>query len=248
MFVARTFFRTQTPSPLVPKPIVSSFRPSSSSSSKKKVAVVLSGCGVFDGTEIIEAVSVTVHLSQLGAEATFFAPNIKQYHVINHAQGKEEQSARNVLVESARIARGEVSELSELKATNFNAVIFPGGFGAAKNLSTFAMDGSGMKVNKDVQRVLEEFNAAKKPIGLCCIAPVLAAKVLPGVTVTVGSDENVATQIQALNSKAVEKKVTEIVYDEKFGVVTTPAFMCNAPSHEVFQGIGSMVKKVVELA
>ncbi|KAK7465965.1 hypothetical protein BaRGS_00037503 [Batillaria attramentaria] len=221
-----------------------------------KVAVVLSGCGVYDGSEVHEASAILVHLSRNGAEVGMFAPDISQMHVVNHTKGEPMEPNRNVLVESARIARGEIAALSELKASNFDAVIFPGGFGAAKNLSTFAVDGTAMKVNPDVERVLKDFHGAKKPIGLCCIAPVLAAKVLPGCEVTVGSDEEewgkwphaeTAGAISAMDSTHVKKDVTECHTDSKNKIVTTPAFMCNTAVHRVFDGIGHMVKGVLSL-
>ncbi|XP_040477780.1 glutamine amidotransferase-like class 1 domain-containing protein 3A, mitochondrial isoform X2 [Ursus maritimus] len=184
-----------------------------------RVALVLSGCGVYDGTELHEA-------------------------------------SANVLTESARIARGKITDLARLSADNHDAAIFPGGFGAAKNLSTFAVDGKDCKVNEDVERVLKEFHKAGKPIGLCCIAPVLAAKVLRGVEVTVGHEQEeggkwpyagTAEAIKALGAKHCVKGVTEAHVDQKNKVVTTPAFMCEAELHHIHDGIGAMVKKVLEL-
>ncbi|KAG8430150.1 hypothetical protein GDO86_018384, partial [Hymenochirus boettgeri] len=132
---------------------------------------------------------VLVHLSRAGAEVKMFAPDIPQMHVIDHSKGQPSEETRNVLVESARLARGNISALSLLSVRDHDAIIFPGGFGAAKNLCTFAVDGEACNVHQDVERVLKEFSNAKKPIGLCCIAPVLAAKVIPGVEVTVGQEE-----------------------------------------------------------
>ncbi|XP_029398490.1 glutamine amidotransferase-like class 1 domain-containing protein 3A, mitochondrial isoform X2 [Mus pahari] len=131
-----------------------------------RVALVLSGCGVYDGTEIHEASAILVHLSRGGAEVQIFAPDVPQMHVIDHTKGEpSERESRNVLAESARIARGKITSLAQLNAANHDAAIFPGGFGAAKNLSTFAVDGKDCKVNKEVERVLKEFHGAKKPIG-----------------------------------------------------------------------------------
>uniref|UniRef100_A0A9L0JAN6 Glutamine amidotransferase class 1 domain containing 3 n=1 Tax=Equus asinus TaxID=9793 RepID=A0A9L0JAN6_EQUAS len=132
-----------------------------------KVALVLSGCGVYDGTELHEASAILVHLSRGGAEVQIFAPDVPQMHVIDHTKGQPAESeTRNVLTESARIARGKITDLARLSAANHDAAIFPGGFGAAKNLSTFAVDGKDCKVNKDVERVLKEFHEAGKPIGI----------------------------------------------------------------------------------
>lgn len=223
-----------------------------------RVALVLSGCGVYDGTELHEASAVLVHLSRGGAEVQIFAPDVRQMHVIDHTKGQPSESeTRNVLTESARIARGKITDLAQLSAANHDAAIFPGGFGAAKNLSTFATDGKDCKVNKDVERVLKDFHKAGKPIGLCCIAPVLAAKVLRGVEVTVGHEQEeggkwpyagTAEAIKAMGAKHCVKEVTEAHVDPKNKVVTTPAFMCETALHLIHDGIGAMVTKVLELA
>lgn len=222
-----------------------------------RVALVLSGCGVYDGTEIHEASAILVHLSRGGAEVQIFAPDVPQMHVIDHTKGQPSESeSRNILTESARIARGKITNLAQLSAANHDAAIFPGGFGAAKNLSTFAVDGKDCKVNKEVERVLKEFHGASKPIGLCCIAPVLAAKVIKGVEVTVGHEQEeggkwpyagTAEAIKALGAKHCVKGVTEAHVDQKNKVVTTPAFMCETALHHIHDGIGAMVKKVLEL-
>uniref|UniRef100_A0A8D2GX30 Glutamine amidotransferase class 1 domain containing 3 n=1 Tax=Urocitellus parryii TaxID=9999 RepID=A0A8D2GX30_UROPR len=218
-----------------------------------KVALVLSGCGVYDGSEVHEASAILVHLSRGGAEVQIFAPDVRQMHVVDHTKGQPSESeSRNVLTESARIARGKISDLAQLSAANHDAAIFPGGFGAAKNLSTFAVDGKDCRVNRDVERVLKEFHGAGKPIGLCCIAPVLAAKVLRGVEVTVGHEQEedgkwpyagTPEAIKALGAKHCVKDVTEAHVDQKNKVVTTPAFMCETALHHIHDGIGAMVKK-----
>ncbi|XP_076975249.1 glutamine amidotransferase-like class 1 domain-containing protein 3, mitochondrial [Tamandua tetradactyla] len=230
----------------------------SASRTGPRVALVLSGCGVFDGTEIHEASAVLVHLSRAGADVEIFAPDVAQMHVIDHAKGQPSESeTRNVLAESARIARGKITDLAKLRAANHDAAIFPGGFGAAKNLSTFAVDGKDCKVNADVERVLKEFHRAGKPIGLCCIAPILAAKVLRGVEVTVGHEQEeggkwpyagTADTIRALGAKHCAREVTEAHVDQKNRVVTTPAFMCETALHHIHDGIGAMVRKVLELS
>ncbi|XP_004602544.1 glutamine amidotransferase-like class 1 domain-containing protein 3, mitochondrial [Sorex araneus] len=222
-----------------------------------RVGLVLSGCGVYDGTEIHEASAVLVHLSRAGADVHIFAPSIPQMHVIDHTQGQPaEKETRNVLTESARIARGKISDLAQLSVANLDAVIFPGGFGAAKNLSSFAVDGKDCTVHRDVERVLRDFHKAGKPIGLCCIAPVLAAKVLGAVEVTVGHEQEeggkwpyagTAEAIKALGAKHCVKEVTEAHVDQKNKVVTTPAFMCETALHHIHDGIGAMVRKVLEL-
>ncbi|KAI5941448.1 Glutamine amidotransferase-like class 1 domain-containing protein 3B, mitochondrial [Manis javanica] len=225
-----------------------------------RVALVLSGCGVYDGTELHEASAVLVHLSRGGAEVQIFAPDIPQMHVVDHTKGQpSETETRNVLTESARIARGKITDLAKLRTADHDAAIFPGGFGAAKNLSTFAVHGKDCTVHRDVERVLKEFHQAGKPIGLCCIAPVLAAKVLGGVEVTVGHEQEedgkwpyagTAEVIKALGAKHCVKEprfsmtsMHEAHVDQKNKVVTTPAFMCETALHHVHEGIGAMVKK-----
>ncbi|KAF7215465.1 glutamine amidotransferase-like class 1 domain-containing protein 3, mitochondrial [Nothobranchius furzeri] len=228
----------------------------SSSEMAKRVAVVLAGCGVYDGSEIHEASAVLVHLSRGGASVQMFAPNIEQMHVVNHLKGEPSQESRNVLVESARLARGNIKDLTELSAENHDAVIFPGGFGAAKNLCTWAVQGKDCTVNDQVRAALQAFHSKGKPIGLCCISPVLAAKVFPGCEVTVGIEKDskypdtadTAAAISQLGCKHVSKSVAESHVDEKNKLVTTCAFMCDAPIHEIFDGIGSMVQGVLKLA
>ncbi|KFU94060.1 hypothetical protein M959_00697, partial [Chaetura pelagica] len=186
-----------------------------------------------------------------------FAPNIEQRDVVNHLKGSPAEEKRNVLVESARLARGNIQDLAELKAGEFDAVIFPGGFGVAKNLCSWAVDGKNCTVNEHVNATLQAFHSAKKPIGLCCISPVLAAKVFPGCEVTVGQDKNVdgrfpdaetAAAIAELGCKHICKNVNESHVDKANKIVTTCAFMCKAPLHEIFDGIGTMVQEVLKLA
>lgn len=219
-----------------------------------RIAVILCGSGRGDGSEITEAVSTLIHLSQAGAYYRCFALNAPQHHVINHATGQVEPGqTRNQMVEAARISRGEITDLTQLNATDFDAVIFPGGFGAAKNLCTFALDGASCSVNPQVDRVIKAFHAAKKPIGLICIAPVIGAKVLgtatggPGVSVTVGQDTGVGQAISAWGSTPTPKCVTEVCIDGQHKVVSTPAYMFEAKPHEVFEGIGNLVKEVIGL-
>ncbi|CAH1785094.1 unnamed protein product [Owenia fusiformis] len=229
----------------------------SSGAAQAKVAVVLAGCGVYDGSEVHEASACLVHLSRAKAEVGMFAPDINQMHVVDHIAGApDEKDTRNVLKESARIARGKISALSNLKATDYDAIIFPGGFGAAKNLCTFGVDGSKCSVNNEAKRVIEEFHANKKPIGCCCIAPALVARVLPGVEVTMGSDKEedgrfpYAGTVQGLlelGAKHVNKGPTECHVDEKNKIVSAPAYMCETGLHEIFDGIGQMVNGTLKL-
>ncbi|XP_029980629.1 glutamine amidotransferase-like class 1 domain-containing protein 3A, mitochondrial [Sphaeramia orbicularis] len=222
----------------------------------KRVAVVLAGCGVYDGSEIHEASAVLVHLSRGGASVNMFAPNIDQMHVVNHLKGEPSEEKRNVLVESARLARGNIQDLSKLSVKDHDAIIFPGGFGAAKNLCTWAVQGKDCSVNDEVKAALQAFHGEGKPIGLCCISPVLAAKVFPGCEITLGLEKDEkypyttdsVAGVSELGCKHVNKNVSESHVDEKNKLVTTCAFMCEAPIHEIFDGIGEMVKDVLKLA
>jgi len=208
------------------------------------VAVVLSGCGVYDGSEIHEAVSVLVHLSRAGVDARCFAPDIPQSDVVNHVKGSpSSEGPRNVLTESARIARGKIKPLSTLQTETYSAVIFPGGYGAAKNLCTFAKQGEEHSIQADVQRVLKEFHDAKKPIGMLCVSPVIIAKLIPGVTVTLGNeDKDIEKAIEKMGSKSIPLGVLEVAVDNEHNVITSPAYMTNSPIHKVFDGIGKFVE------
>lgn len=215
----------------------------------KKVAVVLSGCGHLDGAEITESVSTLIALSETGAEVICFAPNVK-LHTVDHASHAEAGGERNVLAESARIARGSIQDLRELHEKDFDAVIFPGGYGAAKNLSNWASEGAKAKVHPEVSRVIKEFHKAAKPIGAICIAPTLVAKVLgsEGVNLTIGDDAATAAEIEKTGAQHVKCAVTDYVSDRDHKVLTTPAYMYNARPHEVYTGIRKMVRELVEMA
>eukprot|EP00668_Euglena_longa_P042689 GGOE01056515.1.p1 GENE.GGOE01056515.1~~GGOE01056515.1.p1 ORF type:complete len:258 (-),score=100.19 GGOE01056515.1:333-1061(-) len=229
-----------------------------STAAPKRVAVVLSGCGVYDGSEVHEASAVLVHLSRAGAVASIYAPKAPQMHVVDHVTGQAvEDETRNVLSESARIARGNIAALSELKVAEVDALIFPGGFGAAKNLSNFATRGADMALNPEVEKLIKAMHSANKPIGLCCIAPILVAKALPGVKITMGKETDEkgrfpfheATAVaKQLGAQHVPQDIDGVVVDTANKVVTAPAFMCNTAIHEVFDSVGRMVGKVLELA
>lgn len=220
----------------------------------KKVAVVLCGCGRADGSEVHESVSCLIHLSMRGVDYRCFAPDAMQPSVVNHVTNEAMHEGRNMMVEASRISRGEITALGKLDANEFDAMVVPGGFGAAKNLCDFASRGAACVVLPEVERAIKAFHAKKKPIGLCCIAPVVAARVLggknggPGVTVTVGNDAAVGSAIAAMGSTSVPCEVTRAWVDSAHKIVTTPAYMCDARPHEVFEGIGEMIERVVALA
>ena len=215
---------------------------------QKKVAVILSGCGVYDGAEIHESVITLLRLDQRGAQAQCFAPNIAQMHVINHLTGEEMPESRNVLVESARIARGEVKDIREANVEDFDALIVPGGFGAAKNLSDFAVNGAECTVQPDVLALAEAFAEASKPVGLMCISPAMAAKIYgPGVICTIGNDADTATVVNKMGATHQECDVSDIVEDKARKLVSTPAYMLAQSISEAASGINKMVDRVLEL-
>ncbi|QZP34237.1 isoprenoid biosynthesis glyoxalase ElbB [Pseudomonas sp. DR48] len=214
----------------------------------KKVAVILSGCGVYDGAEIHESVITLLRLDQRGAQVQCFAPNISQLHVINHLTGDEMPESRNVLVESARIARGNIKDIREANVEDFDALIVPGGFGAAKNLSNFAIEGAGCTVQPDVLALTEAFAEAGKPVGLICISPALAAKIYgPGVTCTIGNDADTAAAMNKMGATHADCAVTDIVEDKARKLVSTPAYMLAQSISEAASGINKLIDRVLEL-
>ena len=215
----------------------------------KKIAIILSGSGVFDGAEIHESVLTLLSIDRAGAQYQCFAPDIDQHHVINHITGEEMDERRNVLVESARIARGDVKALSALNISDYDALILPGGFGAAKNLSDFAFTGADVRVQHDVLAAVQGFSDAKKPVGLMCIAPAITGRAFTaGARCTIGNDKDTAAAIEATGAAHVNCPVDDIVVDESRKLVTTPAYMLAQSIGEAATGIDKLVKKVIELA
>ena len=212
---------------------------------KKKIAVILSGCGVYDGAEIHESVLTMLAIAANGAEYQIFAPDITQHHVINHITGEEMNETRNVLIEAARIARGNVKPLQELDMNDYDAVIFPGGFGAAKNLSDFAFKGVDFSVNPQVEEVIKSAYLKGKPIGALCIAPVMIPKILGEVEVTIGNDSGTIAAVEKIGGKHKTTTHGEVVIDEKYKVVTTPCYMLNATIDQIAAGADKLVKAVV---
>ncbi|MGE6470892.1 isoprenoid biosynthesis glyoxalase ElbB [Serratia proteamaculans] len=214
----------------------------------KNVGVVLSGCGVYDGTEIHEAVLTLLALDRAGAQAVCFAPDKPQLHVINHLSGDEMPELRNVLVESARIARGKVQPLSQADASQLDALIVPGGFGAAKNLSSFASEGAECWIDKDLAKLTQQMHKANKPIGFMCIAPALLPKLLDQqVRLTIGNDPDLGEVIDAMGGEPVICPVDDIVVDVDNKVVTTPAYMLAKSIGEAASGIDKLVSRVLDL-
>lgn len=220
-------------------------------SAGKRVGVVLSGCGFLDGAEIHEACCTLLSLDKAGAVVTCMAPDVAQMHVVDHGAGAPaEGQQRNVLAESARIARGEIVNMATVGAEQLDALIFPGGFGAAKNLSSFAVDGPACSIHADVDRLIKEMHGAGKPIGFICIAPALGAKSLGelGVRLTIGNDPGTAAGLEALGAKHQNCPVDDIVVDARHKVVSTPAYMLGPSIGPVSRGIEKLVETVLSMA
>lgn len=213
---------------------------------KKTAAIILSGCGVYDGSEIHEAVITLLNLQRRNVRVRFFAPDIAQNGTVNHLDGTPQQ-ARNVLAESARIARGDIAPLSEFSADDFDMLLFPGGFGAAKNLSDFAAKGADMSVLPQVDSAVKSMLAAGKPLGFLCIAPVIAAKsVGGGVKLTIGNDAQTAAAVEKLGAKHVECPADGFVADKEKNVFSTPAYMLANNTVAIDAGVGAMVGAMLE--
>ncbi len=215
----------------------------------KKIGVLLSGCGVFDGTEIHEAVLTLLTLDRAGAEIICMAPDIDQMHVVNHITQEVTGEKRNVLVESARIARGEIRNLKDVPASDLDALIMPGGLGAAKNLSDFAIKGTGASVHPEVKRILREMVSAGKPVGAICIAPATLTKALSGKKpeVTIGNDQQTASAIEAMGGTHKTCTVDMIHIDQKNKIVTTPAYMLGPGIKDVALGIEKLVNQIMSM-
>lgn len=215
----------------------------------KKVAVILSGCGFKDGGEIYEATLTLLALDEADAVVQCFAPDMPQMHVINHLTGEEMPESRNVLVEAARLARGNVKPVTEARVADFDALVIPGGFGAAKNLCDFAVKGSDMTVQPDVLAFAKGMHAAGKPVGLVCIAPAMAPKIGgAGTQFTIGNDAGTAAAISAMGGRHVECAVEDCVVDRERKIVTTPAYMYPARIREARAGIKKLVDAVLGMA
>ncbi|HJL75430.1 MAG TPA: isoprenoid biosynthesis glyoxalase ElbB [Candidatus Marinimicrobia bacterium] len=213
-----------------------------------KIGVVLSGCGVNDGSEIHESVITMLELDKAGADMVLMAPNIDQLHVINHYTGTEMDEYRNVLVESARIARGDIKDMAEVSSKDVDALIFPGGFGVAKNLCDYAMAGAECSVNPDVVRLAQEVHKDKKPIGVICISPAMMAKILGDETeLTIGFDEQTANDINTMGAKHVTCPVDDIVIDMEKRVVSTPAYMEAKSIKEAATGISKLIAEILNM-
>ena len=214
---------------------------------KKKFAVILSGCGHQDGAEIHEATLTLWAIHKNGADYQCYAPNIKQHHVLNHLTGKEMNEERNVLIESARIARGKVIDLATFTPDSADALVIPGGFGAAKNLSSYAFDGLTCTVNEDVAKAVSTMHAEGKPMGALCIAPVILAKVLGAVSLTIGQDTGTADNLTAMGAHHVPTGHGEIAIDPEKKIVTTPCYMLDSRVDQIGEGADRLIRAMLDL-
>lgn len=211
------------------------------------IAIVLSGNGVYDGAEIQESTMLMLAIINNGMNYTVFAPNTNQHHVVNHLTGEVMDETRNVLVESARIARGNIQDIREYDPTQFDALIFPGGFGVAKNLSNYAFTGEQMEVNEDVAHAIKATQNIRKPLGFLCIAPILAAKVIANkVKITIGDDPTTASHINNLGAQHIEKNATEVAIDNENLVFTTPCYMTAQNIGQIYEGCNSLIKAMFD--
>jgi enhancing lycopene biosynthesis protein 2 len=215
--------------------------------SKKSIAVILSGCGHRDGSEIHEATLTLWAIHKNGAEYQCYAPDISQHHVLNHINGEQMDEQRNVLIESARIARGNIIDLADFQATSHEALILPGGLGAAKNLSSYAFDGSDCQVNTDVEKAILAMAGHNKPIGALCIAPAILAKIFDQIQITIGQDPSAAADMEAMGARHTPSMQGKVVVDTIHKIVTTPCYMLDARVDQIGEGADRLVQEVLKL-
>lgn len=212
----------------------------------KKFAVVLCGCGPMDGSEIHESVMTLLAIDRNECQYTIFAPDADQFHVVNHYTKEVMNEKRNMLVEAARIARGDIHPLTKLKASDFDAIVFPGGYGAAKNLFNYAIKGTKAVVDAEVERVIKDFHASRKPIGALCISPVLMAKVLGNITITVGTDEKTIHDVETFGAQHINTQQTEVIADKENMVFTTPCYMLPATIADIADCAENLIETILE--
>lgn len=212
----------------------------------KKFAVILCGCGSLDGSEIHESVMTLLAIDRNECTYSIFAPNDNQYHVVNHCTKEATQEKRNMMVEAARIARGDIRPIEECRVEDFDALVFPGGNGAAKNLFTYAFDGKNCTVREDVAQLIKAFHAAHKPIGALCIAPVMIAKVLGDVTITVGNDEGTIANVLSFGSQHINTLQTGVIADKQNMVFTTPCYMLPARISDIADCAQNLIDAILE--
>ncbi len=213
---------------------------------KKKIAIIIGGCGHRDGSEIHETTMTMLAVEEHGATYQMFAPNRNQYHVLNHLDGTEMLEQRNMLVEAARIARGNILPLENFDVNQFDAVIFPGGFGVAKNFFNYAFKGMDCEVDEQIAHIIQSVHQAGKPIGALCISPVLMAKILGNITVTIGQDAKTARDIEQMGATNVNTSNGDVVTDKKNKIFSTPCYMLDANLVDIHEDAYNLVEAMME--
>ncbi|MBR5664302.1 MAG: isoprenoid biosynthesis glyoxalase ElbB [Bacteroidales bacterium] len=212
----------------------------------KRFAIILNGCGSMDGSEIHESVSVMYAIDRNGAQYRIFAPDINQHQVVNHLTKEAMPEQRSCMVESARIARGDVSPLSELRVEEFDALVFPGGSGSAKNIFTYLLDGENFKVNEDIAGIIRAFHAAGKPIGAMCIAPLMVARVIEGATVTMGKDPHTSALVEQFGGHALPTSHGEVAHDRRNRLFSVPCYMLESRISDIFTDADCMIQSMLQ--
>ena len=212
----------------------------------KRFAIIVGGCGHRDGSEIHETTMTMLSVVEHGCTYQMFAPNRNQHHVINHLTGEEMPESRNMLVEAARIARGQIQPLEDFRVEDFDAVLFPGGFGVAKNFFTYAFQGADCQVDKQIEQLIIDIHKAGKPIGALCIAPVLLAKVLKDITITVGNDENTAKDVAKMGGKNINTVLGEVISDKENKIYSTPCYMLDANLKDIHVCAYNLISTMLE--
>ena len=212
----------------------------------KKFAVILCGCGTLDGSEIHESVMTLLAIDRNDCEYSIFAPNDTQYHVVNHITHEEMPESRNMLLEAARIARGKIRPIGECDVNEFDALVFPGGNGSAKNLFTYALQGAQCTVREDVAALIRAFHTQHKPIGALCIAPVMIARVLGDVTVTVGTDQHTIQDVESFGTHHICSQQKGVVSDKKNLIFTTPCYMLPARISDIADCAENLIEAILD--
>ena len=213
----------------------------------KKVAVILAGCGTIDGSEINETVTLLLALDQHNIEYQAFAPDENQFEVCSHVTGQRTNEKRNMMVEAARIVRGNILPLNKFNADNFDALFFPGGNGAAKNIFTYAYDGINFKVNKEVEKAILDIHKQGKPIGAMCIAPLMVAKVIGNANVTMGSGKcQQAKELAQIGCRHTETTHGGVAIDKENKIFSTPCFMLDATLKDIYQCAWNLVEEMIK--
>lgn len=224
-----------------------------------KIGVLLSGSGVYDGSEIQEAVLTLLAIEEIEAEAICISIDKPQHHVINHLNGEEMNDSRNMLIESARIARGNIKNINDVSPNDIDAMVIPGGFGAAKNFTSWAFNGSDGEILPEVKLLLVNLINIGKPIAALCVSPVVLAKALEGSTITptltIGTDKEPSPYditaftdgLQKTGMQTEMKSVREINIDVKNKIISAPCYMMEASIVDVRKNIRSAIEALRDL-